>query len=187
MNRIRILAAKTALAVALATDITAQFMRVFQLLILQNTMAPAAYIWDQAQVNMTKMIEALNYFRNVAGIGLKLMTMTLLAGTAVSIIDGYHANLAAKASMDELLVIFVVLLVLVILINTIPNVMVGFIPGGGVASEGSSFGAGAIMGAGMAEAGMAMGAAASAVGGGSDSEGSSSSSSGDTAARGKSF
>lgn len=86
------------------------------------------------------------------------MTMTLLVGIAVSIIDDYHADLAAKASMDELLVIFVVSLVLVILVNTIPNVMAGLIPGGGgAASAGSSFGA------------------AGAAGGGSDSEGSSSS------------
>lgn len=106
---------------------------------------------------------ALNYFRSVAGIALKLMTMTLLVGIAVSIIDGYHASLAAKASMDELLVIFVVSLVLVILVNTIPNVMAGLIPGGGAAaSAGSSFGAGAVMGAGMAAAGMAMGGVAMA-------------------------
>lgn len=81
-----------------------------------------------------------------AGIELKLMAMTLLVGIAVSIIDGYHADLTAKASMGELLVIFVVSLVLVILINTIPNVMAGLIPGGGTASAGSSFGASAIMG-----------------------------------------
>jgi len=48
---------------------------------------------------------ALNYFRSVMGIVLKLMTITLLVGIAVSIIDGYHADLAHNASMDELLVI----------------------------------------------------------------------------------
>ncbi|QKQ47074.1 P-type conjugative transfer protein TrbL [Achromobacter denitrificans] len=107
---------------------------------------------------------ALNYFRSVMGIALKLMTITLLVGIAVSIIDGYHADLANKASMDELLVIFVVSLVLVILVNTIPNVIAGLIPGGGAAaSAGSSFGAGAIMGAGMAAAGMATGGAAPAA------------------------
>lgn len=107
---------------------------------------------------------ALNYFRSVIGIALKLMTITLLVGIAVSIIDGYHADLANKASMDELLVIFVVSLVLVILVNTIPNVIAGLIPGGGAAaSAGSSFGAGAIMGAGMAAAGMATGGAALAA------------------------
>lgn len=107
---------------------------------------------------------ALNYFRSVIGIALKLMTITLLVGIAVSIIDGYHADLANKASMDELLVIFVVSLVLVILVNTIPNVIAGLIPGGGAAASAvSSFGAGAIMGAGMAAAGMATGGAALAA------------------------
>lgn len=104
---------------------------------------------------------ALNYFRAVLGIALKLMTMTLLVGIAVSIIDGYHADLASNAPMKELLVIFVVSLVLVILINTIPNTIASLIPGGGgAAAAGSSFGAGAIMGAGMAAAGAAMGGAA---------------------------
>lgn len=107
---------------------------------------------------------AINYFRSVAGIALKLMTITLLVGIAITIIDGYHVELANNASMDELLVIFVVSLVLVILINTIPNVIGGLMPGGGAAaSAGSSFGAGAIMGAGMAAAGMATGGAALAA------------------------
>lgn len=122
---------------------------------------------------------AINYFRSVAGIALKLMTITLLVGIAMSIIDGYHADLAADAPIDELLVIFVVALVLVILVNSVPNVIAGLIPGGGAAAgAGSSFGAGAIMGAGMAAAGMAtsgaalaakatMGAVAGATGGAS--------------------
>src|SRR5690606_41441698 len=92
------------------------------------------------------------------------MTMTLLVGIAMSIIDGYHADLASDAPIDELLVIFVVSLVLVILVNSVPNVIAGLIPGGGAAaSAGSSFGAGAIMGAGMAAAGMATGGAALAA------------------------
>src|SRR5690554_5216005 len=107
---------------------------------------------------------AINYFRSVVGIALKLMTMTLLVGIAMSIIDGYHADLASDAPIDELLVIFVVSLVLVILVNSVPNVIAGLIPGGGAAaSAGSSFGAGAIMGAGMAAAGMATGGAALAA------------------------
>ena len=92
---------------------------------------------------------AINYFRSVLGIALKLLTITLLVGIAVSIIDGYHASLSEDAPMDELLVIFVVSLVMVILVNSVPNVIAGLIPGGGAAaSAGSSFGAGALMGAG---------------------------------------
>ena len=40
---------------------------------------------------------AINYFRSVAGIALKLMTITLLVGIAMSIIDGYHADLATDS------------------------------------------------------------------------------------------
>lgn len=106
---------------------------------------------------------AINYFRNVLGIALKIMTMTLLVGIAVSIMDGYHDSLAAKASMEELMIVFTVALVLVILINTIPNLVAGLVPGGGgAASSGSSFGAGAVVGAGAAAAGMAIGGAAMA-------------------------
>ena len=103
---------------------------------------------------------AINYFRAVVGIALKLMTMTLLIGVAVSVMDGFHADLQKGAPMRELLVIFVVSLVLVVLIHSIPNVIAGLIPGGGhAASSGSSFSAGAIAGA-------AVGAAAAAASGG---------------------
>ena len=87
------------------------------------------------------------------------MTMTLLVGIAVSIIDGYHSELSEGAPMDELLVIFVVSLVMVILVNSVPNVVAGLIPGGGgAASAGSSFSAGALIG-GAVGAGAAAGRA----------------------------
>ncbi len=110
---------------------------------------------------------AINYFRSVTGIALKLMTMTLLIGVAVSIMDGYHADLAEGAPMRELLVIFVVALVLVVLIHSIPNMIAGLIPGGGAAaSAGSSFSAGALAGAAVgAGAAVATGGAALAAGG----------------------
>jgi len=110
---------------------------------------------------------AINYFRAVAGIALKLMTMTLLIGVAVSVMDGFHADLQKGAPMRELLVIFVVSLVLVVLIHSIPNVIAGLIPGGGqAASSGSSFSAGAIAGAAVgAGAAVASGGATLAAGG----------------------
>lgn len=110
---------------------------------------------------------AINYFRAVAGIALKLMTMTLLIGVAVAVMDGFHADLQEGAPMRELLVIFVVALVLVVLIHSIPNVIAGLIPGGGqAASSGSSFSAGAIAGAAVgAGTAVASGGAALAAGG----------------------
>lgn len=108
---------------------------------------------------------AMNYFRSVAGIALKLMTMTLLVGIAVSIIDGYHTDLSEGAPLDELLVIFVVSLVMVLLINSVPNVIASLIPGGGAAaSSGSSFSAGALIG-GAVGAGAAVMSGGAALGG----------------------
>lgn len=108
---------------------------------------------------------AINYFRSVAGIALKIMTITLLVGIAVSIIDGYHHDLSEGAPLDELLVIFVVSLVMVILVNSVPNVVAGLIPGGSsAASAGSSFGAGAVIGA-AAGAGTAVASGGVALGG----------------------
>uniref|UniRef100_UPI003D057C6D P-type conjugative transfer protein TrbJ n=1 Tax=Alcaligenes faecalis TaxID=511 RepID=UPI003D057C6D len=106
MKRVRLLAAKSALAVALATGVftipaqagipvidggnlmqnvmsameavaqTAKQIEQYQLQLqeyenmLQNTMAPAAYIWDQAQATMNKLLAAqdtLNYYQNQLG------------------------------------------------------------------------------------------------------------------------
>lgn len=108
---------------------------------------------------------AINYFQSVAGIALKIMTITLLVGIAVSIIDGYHHDLSEGAPLDELLVIFVVSLVMVILVNSVPNVVAGLIPGGSsAASAGSSFGAGAVIGT-AAGAGTAIASGGVALGG----------------------
>src|SRR5690554_1781411 len=106
MKRVRLLAAKSALAVALATGVftipaqagipvidggnlmqnvmsameavaqTAKQIEQYQTQLqqyenmLQNTMAPAAYIWDQAQAMIGKLVEAQNtlaYYQNQLG------------------------------------------------------------------------------------------------------------------------
>ncbi|HHW1686567.1 TPA: P-type conjugative transfer protein TrbL [Pseudomonas aeruginosa] len=109
---------------------------------------------------------AINYFRSVLGIGLKLLTVTLLVGIAVSIMDSYYANLSQGAPVRELLLVFVVALVLTLLIHSVPNVIAGLVPGGAAATGIGSFSTGAIVGAGMATAGMAAQAVAAAASGG---------------------
>ncbi len=109
---------------------------------------------------------AINYFRSVLGIGLKLLTITLLVGIAVSIMDSYYANLSQGAPVRELLLVFVVALVLTLLIHSVPNVIAGLVPGGAAATAIGSFSTGAIVGAGMATAGMAAQAVAAAASGG---------------------
>ncbi|ELQ15702.1 P-type conjugative transfer protein TrbL [Xanthomonas translucens] len=109
---------------------------------------------------------AINYFRSVLGIGLKLLTITLLVGIAVSIMDTYYANLSQGAPLRELLLVFVVALVLTLLIHSVPNVIAGIVPGAAAATSIGSFSTGAIVGAGMATGGMAAQAVAAAASGG---------------------
>ncbi|WP_332398870.1 P-type conjugative transfer protein TrbL [Vibrio metschnikovii] len=108
---------------------------------------------------------AINYFKSVLGVALKLMTMTLLIGIAMSIMDGFYADLSNDAPMRELLVIFVVALVLVML--TVPNVVASLVPGVGAATGAGSISAGAMAGAAVATGGMAAGAAMATAGGAS--------------------
>lgn len=90
---------------------------------------------------------AINYFRSVLGIALKLLTMTLLIGVAISIMDGYYSDLSDNVTMRELMVVFVVALVLVVLIHSVPNMIAGLVPGGGgPASASGSLSAGALVG-----------------------------------------
>ena len=61
--------------------------------------------------------------------------------------DGFYTNLSNDAPMRELLVIFVVSLVLVMLIHSVPNVVGSLVPGGGAAAGAGSISAGAMAGA----------------------------------------
>lgn len=110
---------------------------------------------------------AINYFKSVLGVALKLMTMTLLIGIAMSIMDGFYAELSNDAPMRELLVIFVVSLVLVMLIHSVPNVVASLVPGGGAAAGAGSISAGAVAGAAVATGGMAASTAMATAGGAS--------------------
>lgn len=49
---------------------------------------------------------AVGYFRSMLGVGMELMTITLLVGIATSVISGFYANLDGS-SLYELLVVFV--------------------------------------------------------------------------------
>ncbi|MBT0029308.1 P-type conjugative transfer protein TrbL [Vibrio alginolyticus] len=110
---------------------------------------------------------AINYFRSVLSIALKLMTMTLMIGVAMSIMDSFYAELSANTSMKELLVIFVVSVVLMLLIHSVPNVVASLIPGSGSATSSGNVSASAMAGAAMATGGMAAGAAIGTAGGAS--------------------
>ncbi|MBJ7262230.1 MAG: P-type conjugative transfer protein TrbL [Burkholderiaceae bacterium] len=81
---------------------------------------------------------ALGYFRSVAAIGMKLLTMTLLIGIATSVLDSFYISLKAKPDLEELFTVFMVAFVLAVVVHSVPNIIAGLIPGGsGAASAGS--------------------------------------------------
>ena len=103
---------------------------------------------------------AIGYFKAMLGIGLELMTMTLLVGIATSVIDGFYNQLDGS-SVYELLLVFCVCAVLALLIHKIPG-RVAALAGGGA---GASIGAGSVMAAAtMAASAVATGGAAIAAG-----------------------
>lgn len=103
---------------------------------------------------------AIGYFKAMLGVGLELMTMTLLVAVAVSVIDGFYRALDGS-SVYELLLVLCVCVVLALLIDKIPA-RVAALGGGG---SGAGVGAGTVMGgAAMAAAAMATGGAALAAG-----------------------
>jgi type IV secretion system protein VirB6/type IV secretion system protein TrbL len=110
---------------------------------------------------------AIGYFKAVLGIGLELMTMTLLVGIATSVIDGFYANLDAT-SIYELLLIFCVCAVLALLINKIPKRVAALAGGGSSAGVGvgTVAGAAAMGAAAVATAGAALAAGAANAAGG---------------------
>ena len=103
---------------------------------------------------------AINYFKTVLGIAMQLLTMVLLVGIGQSILGEYYSNMSGGVEFGEMAVLLIVSIVLLSLVNKLPQLVAGVITGASVGGQGiGSFGAGAAIGA----AG-ALGAAA-AVGG----------------------
>ena len=108
---------------------------------------------------------AINYYKAVLGIAIELMTMVLLVGIGVSMINEYYAQMEKKIDLEEMAVITVVIFTVFLLSNKLPRLLSGVLTGASVGGNGiGSFGAGAAMGAAMAATGMAA-AGARAVGG----------------------
>lgn len=103
---------------------------------------------------------AIGYFKAMLGIGLELMTMTLMVAIAVSVIDGFYRDLDGS-SVYELLLVLCVCVVLALLIDKIPA-RVAALGGGG---SGAGVGVGTVMGgAAVAAAAMASAGAVFAAG-----------------------
>lgn len=105
---------------------------------------------------------ALNYFKTVLGVGVSLMTMTLIVGVGTGIINEYHAKMSTAINLEEIGILFVSALTLFMLVDKLPSMVAGIITGASIGSSGiGSFGAGAAIGAAMT----GMSAAASSMAG----------------------
>lgn len=104
---------------------------------------------------------ALNYFKTVLGVGVSLMTMTLIVGVGTGIINEYHAKMSTALNLEEMGILFVTALTLFMLVDKLPSMVAGIISGASIGSTGiGSFGAGAAIGAAMT--GMSMAASSMA-------------------------
>ncbi|MFU2448865.1 P-type conjugative transfer protein TrbL [Pseudomonas aeruginosa] len=112
---------------------------------------------------------AINYYKTVLGVGVNLLVMVALVGIGNDLLTGFYAKMSkGTLNFEEMGVMLVFCLALLLLINRVPPLVSGIITGGGVGAAGGlgNFGAGAIVGAGMAAAGMTAQAVAAAASGG---------------------
>ncbi|EEO8595863.1 P-type conjugative transfer protein TrbL [Salmonella enterica] len=112
---------------------------------------------------------AINYYKTVLGMGVNLLVMVALVGIGNDLLTGFYAKMSkGTLNFEEMGVMLVFCLALLLLINRVPPLVSGIITGGGVGAAGGlgNFGAGAIVGAGMAAAGMTAQAVAAAASGG---------------------
>jgi P-type conjugative transfer protein TrbL len=100
---------------------------------------------------------ALNYFRAVLGSAVRLLSMLLIVGVGVSIINISAAAMDASPTVPQSMTFLVTGIILYSIMNKVPALLSNMVGGG---SGVSSLGLGTIMGAAGIAAGIGMGAAA---------------------------
>lgn len=111
---------------------------------------------------------AINYYKTVLGVGMQLLTMIILIGIGVDLLNTFYAKMnKGTLNFDELGVMMVFCVTLLMLITRVPPLVANIVSGGGVGAAsaiGGTAGAGTVVGAAMAGAGMASAAAGMAGG-----------------------
>jgi type IV secretion system protein TrbL len=111
---------------------------------------------------------AISYYKTVLGVGMQLLTMIILIGIGVDLLNTFYAKMNKGAlNFDELGVMMVFCVTLLMLITRVPPLVASIVSGGGVGAAsaiGGTAGAGTVVGAAMAGAGMASTAAGMAGG-----------------------
>ncbi|MCU7927509.1 MAG: P-type conjugative transfer protein TrbL [Candidatus Thiodiazotropha sp. (ex Dulcina madagascariensis)] len=109
---------------------------------------------------------AINYYKTVLGVAAQLLTMVLLVGIGRTFVDDYYNNMSADTPLSELGVMLIVAVILLMLVNKVPQLIAGIITGASVGGMGiGQFGTGAAIGAaGVATAAASMAGAMIASG-----------------------
>jgi hypothetical protein len=82
---------------------------------------------------------ALGYFKTVLGIGVQLLVMVLIVGVGKSFIDLYYSHMSSGMLLTEMAAFAVVVLVMLALINKLPQLLAGLVTGGGTGALGGGF------------------------------------------------
>lgn len=93
---------------------------------------------------------AVNYFKTVLGVGVQLMTMTLLIGIGTDIVvdSVSKMNSSGVQQLTEMAALLVTAITLFMLVDKLPALVAGIINGASIGSSGiGAFGAGAAVGA----------------------------------------
>jgi P-type conjugative transfer protein TrbL len=99
---------------------------------------------------------AINYYKAVLGLAIQIMTMILLVGIGVGLVNEYYLNMQTGVVFSEMAVIAMATLTIYLLCSKVPQLLAEIVTG--MASGGGGigqFGAGALMGAGATAVGAA--------------------------------
>ena len=66
---------------------------------------------------------AINYYKTVLGIAIQIMTMILLIGIGVSLINDYYINMQTDIEFSEMAVVLIVTLTIFMLSNKVPQLL----------------------------------------------------------------
>ena len=101
---------------------------------------------------------AINYFKTVLGVGVSLMTMTMLIGIGTDIVNDtvIQMNSSGSQQLTEMAALLVTAITLFMLVDKLPALVAGIINGASIGSSGiGAFGAGAVIGAALTAKGVA--------------------------------
>jgi type IV secretion system protein TrbL len=108
---------------------------------------------------------AINYYKAVLGIGVKVMVMMLIIGIGGKFLGDCFNEMSADVNVRELGIMVVVVIALAVLSSKVPDMVAGIVSGSGIHHGAGHLSMGMVMGAAMMGGNMAARAVTSVMGG----------------------